>query len=345
MNRFQQSLLIGWVATFLMVPFDLSFLNMKSTWTTALWSSIFQRMQIPYTDFSSDTPELVGLTLCLWLIFTTLVYTLHLKQKTWFETLSQLSSILFDWIIVLVFVKYGLDKILLLQFPQPEVNLLYMPLGEFDKDILFWSAIGSAPIFSIITGTIELIGAALLVFPKTKILGRYVLIGTLSIVLIIDISFDIHVVLLVSFLLLGLVIRSWTSIKFLFHALFGFEKNRPFGFLKRTLIFNSLAFLSLISITYLDNLPEEIVAESWVGAYQSLDKQKQLFINKQGFWIEQNVLDSASVYKIVQSKADLMLLDHRQGQKLVQLEDFGKYIHIKELRTNEWLAYKKLTKY
>jgi hypothetical protein len=83
----------------------------------------------------------------------------------------------------------------------PEPNLLYTPLGKLDKDILFWSTMGSSYSYNLFMGLLEVIPAFMLLFRRTRTLGLIISFGVLVNVLAINLSFDISVKLFVCFLL------------------------------------------------------------------------------------------------------------------------------------------------
>ncbi|MBL0144471.1 MAG: hypothetical protein IPP48_00540 [Chitinophagaceae bacterium] len=64
--------------------------------------------------------------------------------------------------LIIILLKYGLDKIFKTQFYLPEPNTLFTTVGHLDKDILFWSTMGSSHLYNTITGCIEILAAVLL---------------------------------------------------------------------------------------------------------------------------------------------------------------------------------------
>ncbi|MCD0477613.1 hypothetical protein LPB90_04060 [Chryseobacterium sp. LC2016-29] len=104
--------------------------------------------------------------------------------------------------ISVILIKYGVDKIFKTQFSEPESNILFTRFGNLDKDILFWSTMGTSKIYNIIIGSIELFSGALLLFKRSRFLGSLLAIISFSQILIINISFDISVKLFSLILLL-----------------------------------------------------------------------------------------------------------------------------------------------
>jgi uncharacterized membrane protein YphA (DoxX/SURF4 family) len=97
---------------------------------------------------------------------------------------------------------YGFNKVFKWQFYLPEPNLLFTPLGDLHRDILFWSAMGSSYTYTVFSGIAEVIPALLLLFRPTRRIGALIAAGVMLNVVAINFSFDISVKLLSSFLLL-----------------------------------------------------------------------------------------------------------------------------------------------
>lgn len=102
---------------------------------------------------------------------------------------------------------YGFNKVFKYQFYFPEPNLLFTPMGNLSKDILFWSTMGTSYSYSIFSGLIEVLPAVLLLFRKTRVLGALIALAVMTNVVMINIGFDISVKVFSMFLwLLCLVV-------------------------------------------------------------------------------------------------------------------------------------------
>jgi len=115
--------------------------------------------------------------------------------------------------LALLMLKYGLDKIFKTQFYLPEPNILYTPMGLLDRDILFWSVMGTSHTYNIFMGLMEVIPACMLLYRKTRILGLLILLGVMINIVCVNIGFDISVKLFSSFLVLTNLILLIPSFK------------------------------------------------------------------------------------------------------------------------------------
>lgn len=155
------------------------------------------------TDLTSDAKGLyilVALLLFIALISGAILNKSRPEKVDKLVTLLRFASIVF---LSMVLMKYGVDKLFKAQFYLPEPNLLYTPLGKLDKDILFWSTMGTSYEYNLFMGMMEVIPALLILFSRTRKIGLFIACGVLLNVFAINLSFDISVKLF-SFLLLAL---------------------------------------------------------------------------------------------------------------------------------------------
>ena len=153
------------------------------------------------TDLTSDAKGLYILVVLLFfiaLISGAILNKFRPQNVEKLLTTLRFASIVF---LSMVLMKYGLDKLFKAQFYLTEPNLLYTPLGKLDKDILFWSTMGTSHAYNLFMGIMELIPALLILFSRTRKIGLIIASGVLLNVLAINLSFDISVKLF-SFLIL-----------------------------------------------------------------------------------------------------------------------------------------------
>ena len=177
-------------------------------------SNLFFDRPIVLMDFSSDTRSLL---LLLSVLFFVAVFSAFAIKKH-----SQKLLLLFRTVTVyflsFVLFKYGFEKMFINQFYQPEPNILYTPFGNLDRDILYWSVMGLAPVYSFILGVTEVTAAILILFVRTRFVGLLLAIIALLQIVVINFSFDISVKMFSVLLLAMVLFTAWRQLK----ALFGF---------------------------------------------------------------------------------------------------------------------------
>lgn len=104
-------------------------------------------------------------------------------------------------IISFFLLRYGLDKVLDNQFYEPEPNILNTKVGNLDKDILFWTSMGTSKVYNLFMGLIEVIAGVFILIPRTRKISTLAAIVIFANVLFINIGFDISVKYLSALLL------------------------------------------------------------------------------------------------------------------------------------------------
>lgn len=130
------------------------------------------------------------------------------------------------FILSFFLLKYGLEKWTRMQFPQPPPNILHATTGSLEKDILFWTMMGTSKTYSWFMGFVEILAAVLLFFRRTRYLGAYVACGVFLNVFAINIGFNITVKLLSFVLLLSALYIIGPTLRPVFQFLSGKQIER-----------------------------------------------------------------------------------------------------------------------
>ena len=194
----------------LFIPFPFYVFPFQIDLTSFLFSdlltysvNIFFGNQAGYQEINSDSPQMYLLFVLL--LFISAVITFISAYINRWETIKPrviylIRSLIICYLVTILF-KYGFDKIFKKQFYIPEPNILYTPFGQLDKDILYWSTIGTSYTYSLITGILEVLTAGLILMRRTRTMGLIMSIGLLLNILLINISFNISVKLFTCYLI------------------------------------------------------------------------------------------------------------------------------------------------
>ncbi len=154
-------------------------------------------------DMSSDSASMYILVFVLLILGIVLSLVLSMFE-TWKRNRDKV-IVVFRKVIVyylaLQLLKYGFDKVFKGQFYMPEPNILYTPFGQMDKDILFWSTMGTSYIYCVLTGLAEVLAAICLLFRRSRVVGLLLSVMLLLHVMAINAGFDISVKLFTLLLL------------------------------------------------------------------------------------------------------------------------------------------------
>lgn len=325
----------------LFIPFSFSFSAFQLKICQFIFLPITEKIahyftnNLLLTDFSSDS--LAMYLLILILVIVSLLFSLLLfyieKWKGYNLNLENKIRPIIRYYLALILLIYGFSKVFKAQFYLPEPNLLFTPLGNLDKDILFWSTIGSSRSYSIFLGIIEIIPALLLLFRKTSFIGSLMATGVLLHVVAINFSYSISVKIFSLFLLfiaVFLVARTikntWKvfqtgdfSTSLFYEPAFSFKI--PFYPLVKTLLILMIFSEALAPAFKTGNFNDDLQARPiYHGAYAVQDnllKIKRFFIHRDGYLIFQNEDDTFTDYKFHLLENGVFLLkdyQHRQQE-------------------------------
>lgn len=202
-----------WLALLaLHLPFQYHFLPNIGTTLCQLWHYPLQALSVvPASElavalYASDTEALYRLAGLL--LLPALGLALWLRHRP----LTLLRPALAHYLALQLLV-YGMDKVLGHQFPTPESNLLYTPLGQLTPDMIFWSSIGIAPGYERFLGWAEVVIGLLLLYRRTRPLAALLALPVLAHVVVVNIAYDISVKLHATQLLLTALYVSWPALR------------------------------------------------------------------------------------------------------------------------------------
>lgn len=193
----------------LFIPFTFHFFEFQFEITEFVFGGIVDFLsdsfgiQTTLNGFTSDSKRVylliavlifssVGISICL--------HQFQLSEKKRIKLIFYI-RIIATYYLACILLKYGFDKLFKCQFYLPEPNILNTQLGNLDKDILFWSTMGSSYSYSIFMGLMEIIPGLLLFFKKSRNIGFLLAIGVFVNIIAVNFSFDISVKLYSAFLL------------------------------------------------------------------------------------------------------------------------------------------------
>jgi hypothetical protein len=96
--------------------------------------------------------------------------------------------------LALAMIRYGAIKIIPAQMASPPpLSLLALRLGDFTRMRLLWLFTGTSPAYESLVGCAEMLGGVLLLFRRTTLLGALVCAADLTMVVILNFCYDVHV--------------------------------------------------------------------------------------------------------------------------------------------------------
>ena len=297
-----------------------------------------------YSDFVSMYILVLLLAVFSILLSICLQWLTIWKQKRE-QILSLINSVIVAYLTVQL-LKYGLDKVFKNQFYLPEPNILFTPLGNVNKDLLYWSSMGTSTFYSVFLGIAEVLAALFLFFRRTRVAGLLLAVFLFINIVAINFAFDISVKLFSLFLLYLSLLLLTPYFRFIWRFFFSGQKVtsgisiQPNFFRAKQFVYGFLKCL-LAGFIIWESVFPYIKSGNWIGdkamkpllhgAYKVVEvstpmdsakselRLKNFFIHKDGYLIFQNEQDQMQDYRLHYDSTgkNLLLTDYNMQQMRV----------------------------
>jgi len=149
---------------------------------------------------------LLGYVMYVFLLLTaaiaTLAWSLGDSKRRNYATLDSWLRLAVCYYLIYWMLRFGINKVIPLQFVFPNLNELLTPVGFHSLRNLFWALMGASPGYVMFCGATEVLAALLLIFKRTRTLGAIVTAAVLTNVVAVNYGYDVGVKLFSSHLLL-----------------------------------------------------------------------------------------------------------------------------------------------
>jgi hypothetical protein len=160
------------------------------------------------TRFSADRttsalPDLIGLvTIALTIA---IIWAILDRRQENYVTLNRWMRVYLRYAVGGVMLHYAFIKVIPTQFGFLTPAEMLHPLGYLTPFRLLWNFMAASSSYTIFTGLVELLGATLLFFRRTTLLGCLVLCGALMNVVVMDLAYEVGAVTYADTLLLYVI--------------------------------------------------------------------------------------------------------------------------------------------
>ncbi len=141
------------------------------------------------------------LVFLLFALIIGLVWSVADSKRPNYVTLDAWLRLGVRFILIYWMLRFGINKVIPLQFAPPNLGDLVTPIGMFSLRNLYWTLTGASPGYEIFMGCTELLAGILLFFKRTEILGALVTAGVLTNVVAVNYGYNVGVKLFSSHLL------------------------------------------------------------------------------------------------------------------------------------------------
>lgn len=126
-------------------------------------------------------------------ILVAIIWSAVDRKRADYPWLKKLLITYTRYYLALILLSYGLFKIVPTQFNEPSARVLVQMYGDSSPMGLLWNFMGYSTAYQIFGGVAEVLGAVLLLFRRTTLLGALVLVGVMTNVVMLNYCFDVPV--------------------------------------------------------------------------------------------------------------------------------------------------------
>lgn len=166
---------------------------------------------------------------------------------------------------------YGMAKFIPTQMAQPGLTTLLQRYGDFSPIAVLWSQVGASPTYEILLGTAELVGGILLFIPRTATLGAMLALVDMSLVFVMDMTFDVPVKILSGHLMLMSLILLAPQARRLFDVLVLDRPSAPSNAPRPFHTSRSRTIAALIQIACIPWILVPLAHSSWKNYHEAGD--------------------------------------------------------------------------
>jgi hypothetical protein len=116
------------------------------------------------------------------------------RRRPHYRRLYEWFRYLLRFTLALAMIRYGTIKIIPAQMASPPpLSLLALRFGDLSRMRLLWLFTGASTAYEVLVGSAEMLGGLLLLFRRTTLLGALVCAANLTMVVILNFCYDVHV--------------------------------------------------------------------------------------------------------------------------------------------------------
>lgn len=136
---------------------------------------------------------LLWITKLLLALLFTILWSVLDRRRLSYPWLKKLLITYTRYYLALILLSYGLFKVVPTQFSEPSIRMMLQMYGDSSPMGLLWNFMGYSTTYQIFGGLAEVLGAVLLLFRRTTLLGALVLVGVVTNVVMMNYCFDVPV--------------------------------------------------------------------------------------------------------------------------------------------------------
>jgi hypothetical protein len=177
--------------------------SLAARWIGASLLGIRREMVVDLTGSGDRTVDYLALLISVVLaLAATGVWSLLDWGRLHYRFAARWLEVAVRYLLGLTMLRYGILKLIPVQFLAPSLGRLLQPYGDSSPMGLLWTFMGASTAYTIFAGLAEVIGAGLVLLRRTRALGALVLTAVLTNVSVLNFAYDVPVKLFSIHLLL-----------------------------------------------------------------------------------------------------------------------------------------------
>jgi hypothetical protein len=134
-----------------------------------------------------------AITVLILSVVTTVLWSVLDRKRRQYTTALAWTRLALRYWLALIVMGYGLAKIFPLQFPPPTETRLMERFGDFSPMGVLWSFMGASTGYAMFSGAMEALGALLLLFRRTALVGALMTAAVMTNVFALNMFYDVPV--------------------------------------------------------------------------------------------------------------------------------------------------------
>ncbi len=269
--------IFSYVVLYVVLMFAVVFLETPLKWFAQNIIHWGQDLQVRSTGSGDQTYNFVLISFNLFLVLIIVpLWSFFDRKRDSYSTLLHWLFLFLRIVLFCAMLLYGSVKLVKGQFPDHSLYRLLQPLGEMSPMGLAWTFMGHSFMYNLFIGFAEVLGGLLMLYRKTVTLGSLVIIGVMSNVAMMNMTYDIPVklfsfhLLLMAFVLLSkdfnrlvnFFLKNETAQPVQFYTYFKNSGIRKFGSIIRGIIVFIVLATTLIQIFLQFNIHDQLKEKS-----------------------------------------------------------------------------------
>jgi hypothetical protein len=155
----------------------------------------FKYIPASWTTFSLSLHTIRDITYLLLSVLACILWSYFDRKRAGYNKLLYWFSQCLVAVLACFLFAYGIIKLFPVQMSQPTLTDLYKPLGDLSPFELVWTTFGYGRPYQVLGGVLEVFGAVLILFKRTRIAGLLLIVPVMVNIIMINYTYQVGVLI------------------------------------------------------------------------------------------------------------------------------------------------------